>query len=48
MVLETGTQRNVLLYKRLGFHVVEEADSPEDFEPSGCHAASDAVASVMC
>jgi ribosomal protein S18 acetylase RimI-like enzyme len=29
MVLETGTQRNVPLYPRLGFHVVEEADSPE-------------------
>ena len=29
MVLETGTQRNVPLYQRLGFHVVEEADSPE-------------------
>ncbi len=29
MVLETGTQRNVPLYERLGFHVVEEADSPE-------------------
>ena len=29
MVLETGTQRNVPLYERLGFHVVEEADSPD-------------------
>jgi len=29
MALETGTQRNVPLYERLGFHVVEEADSPE-------------------
>jgi hypothetical protein len=29
MVLETGTQRNVPLYQRLGFHVVEEADSPK-------------------
>jgi GNAT superfamily N-acetyltransferase len=29
MVLETGTPRNVPLYERLGFHVVEEADSPE-------------------
>ena len=29
MVLETGTQRNVPLYERLGFQVVEEADSPE-------------------
>jgi ribosomal protein S18 acetylase RimI-like enzyme len=29
MVLETGTQRNVPLYERLGFHVVEEADPPE-------------------
>src|SRR5205807_10428327 len=29
MVLETGTQRNVPLYERLGFHVVDEADSPE-------------------
>ena len=28
-VLETGTQRNVPLYERLGFHVVEEADSPD-------------------
>lgn len=28
MVLETGTQRNVPLYERLGFHVVEEAASP--------------------
>jgi ribosomal protein S18 acetylase RimI-like enzyme len=28
MVLETGTQRNVPLYERLGFHVVKEADSP--------------------
>ena len=29
MLLETGTQRNVPLYERLGFHVVEEADPPE-------------------
>ena len=29
MVLETGTQRNVTLYERLGFHVVEAVDSPE-------------------
>ena len=29
MVLETGTPRNVPLYERLGFHVVDEADSPE-------------------
>jgi ribosomal protein S18 acetylase RimI-like enzyme len=29
MILETGTQRNVGLYERLGFHVVDEADSPE-------------------
>ena len=29
MVLETGTPRNVPLYQRLGFHIVEEADSPE-------------------
>ncbi len=29
MVLETGTQRNVPLYERFGFHVVEDADSPE-------------------
>jgi len=29
MVLETGTPHNVPLYERLGFHVVEEADSPE-------------------
>jgi ribosomal protein S18 acetylase RimI-like enzyme len=29
MVLETGTQRNVPLYERLGFYVVEEANSPE-------------------
>jgi GNAT superfamily N-acetyltransferase len=28
MVLETGTQRNVPLYARHGFQVVEEADSP--------------------
>ena len=28
-VLETGTPRNVPLYERLGFQVVEEADSPE-------------------
>jgi ribosomal protein S18 acetylase RimI-like enzyme len=28
-ILETGTQRNVPLYERLGFHVVEEADAPE-------------------
>jgi GNAT superfamily N-acetyltransferase len=28
MVLETGTPRNVVLYERLGFNVVEEADSP--------------------
>ena len=30
VVLETGTQRNVPLYERLGFHVVEDANSPED------------------
>ena len=29
IVLETGTPRNVPLYERLGFEVVEEADSPE-------------------
>ena len=29
MVLETGTQRNIPLYERLGFHVVEEVDAPE-------------------
>jgi predicted N-acetyltransferase YhbS len=29
IVLETGTPRNVPLYERHGFHVVEEADSPE-------------------
>jgi GNAT superfamily N-acetyltransferase len=29
VILETGTPRNVPLYERLGFHVVEEADSPE-------------------
>jgi ribosomal protein S18 acetylase RimI-like enzyme len=29
VILETGTQRNVPLYQRFGFHVVEEADSPE-------------------
>jgi GNAT superfamily N-acetyltransferase len=29
IVLETGTPRNVPLYERLGFHVVEEADPPE-------------------
>jgi len=29
MVLEIGSPRNVVLYERLGFHVVEEADSPE-------------------
>ena len=29
VVLETGTPRNVPLYERLGFHVVEEAVSPE-------------------
>jgi ribosomal protein S18 acetylase RimI-like enzyme len=29
MVLETGTQRNVPLYERLGFHIVEEAHSPQ-------------------
>lgn len=29
IVLETGTPRNVPLYERLGFKVVEEADSPE-------------------
>lgn len=29
IILETGTRRNVLLYERLGFDVVEEADSPE-------------------
>jgi ribosomal protein S18 acetylase RimI-like enzyme len=28
-VLETGTSRNVPLYQRLGFQVVDEADSPE-------------------
>ena len=28
VILETGTPRNVLLYERLGFHVVEEADPP--------------------
>lgn len=29
IVLETGTPRNVPLYERLGFHVVEESDPPE-------------------
>ena len=29
VVLETGTPRNVPLYERLGFHVVEVAVSPE-------------------
>jgi GNAT superfamily N-acetyltransferase len=29
VILETGTARNVPLYKRFGFRVVEEADSPE-------------------
>jgi predicted N-acetyltransferase YhbS len=29
VILETGTPRNVPLYERLGFHVVEDADSPE-------------------
>ena len=29
IVLETGTPRNVRLYERLGFHVVEEASPPE-------------------
>ena len=29
VILETGTPRNVPLYERLGFRVVEEADSPE-------------------
>lgn len=29
MLLETGTQRNVPLYERLGFRVVEEADAPD-------------------
>jgi GNAT superfamily N-acetyltransferase len=29
VILETGTPRNVPLYMRLGFHVVEEADSPD-------------------
>jgi len=29
VILETGTTRNVPLYERLGFHVVEEADPPE-------------------
>lgn len=29
VILETGTPRNVPLYERLGFHVVEELDSPE-------------------
>jgi ribosomal protein S18 acetylase RimI-like enzyme len=29
VILETGTARNVPLYERHGFHVVEEADSPE-------------------
>lgn len=28
-VLETGTSRNVPLYERLGFRVVQEADSPD-------------------
>jgi ribosomal protein S18 acetylase RimI-like enzyme len=29
MILETATERNVHLYERLGFRVVEEADSPD-------------------
>ena len=29
VILETGSPRNVPLYERLGFHVVEEADSPD-------------------
>ena len=29
LVLETGTPRNVPLYERLGFEVVEDVDSPE-------------------
>jgi ribosomal protein S18 acetylase RimI-like enzyme len=29
IVLETGTPRNVRLYERLGFHVVEEAAPPD-------------------
>lgn len=29
VILETGTPRNVTLYERLGFHVVEDADSPD-------------------
>jgi len=29
MILETGTQRNVPLYERLGFRIVKEADSPK-------------------
>ena len=29
IVLETGTPRNVRLYERLRFHVVEEAGPPE-------------------
>ena len=29
VILETGTLRNVPLYERLGFQVVEEADSPD-------------------
>jgi len=29
IILETGTPRNVPLYERLGFHVVDEADPPE-------------------
>jgi ribosomal protein S18 acetylase RimI-like enzyme len=33
VILETGTPRNVPLYERLGFHVVEEADPPEDGAP---------------
>jgi hypothetical protein len=28
VVLETGTARNVSLYERFGFRVVEEADAP--------------------
>jgi predicted N-acetyltransferase YhbS len=28
VILETGTPRNVPLYERLGFHVVEDVDSP--------------------
>ena len=29
MILETGTARNVPLYERLGFQVVEETDAPD-------------------